>query len=491
MTGMERLLGLVGLLHSDLDLPAVLRRISDVARDLLAADAAGVVQVRSGGLEISAVAGTGSEAERHVFAYEHSSMEALDLADADVLVALTADYPAVAALVAASGRTLPAMAVARVVVHGQTRGGLYVLFGDGERVLDADERLLLELLAGHVGAVLAHHVVVRQRQHGRAILAAMADGVGVVTEAGTVVWWNAAAGTITGVPEREALGRPLPFAVTENGVEVEHQLADGRWVEAVCSPLVDHDPPETVVTFRDITAAKMVEEAKNVFLATTGHELRTPLTVIRGFAGTLISRWDALTDAERQEAVRIIAARADGLGVLVEQVLASSHAEVGARRLQRVPLALGPILATAAVDVGSLSDQHTVTVDVVSNLPLVLADEQALRTVLGHLVDNAVKYSPAGGLVAISAVASADGEAVCVRVDDEGIGVASEDLERVFERFFQADGGDTRHRGGFGLGLYIVRRLVQAHGGTVSMGRRPDGRSGSRVELRLPTSMAK
>jgi signal transduction histidine kinase len=75
---------------------------------------------------------------------------------------------------------------------------------------------------------------------------------------------------------------------------------------------------------------------------------------------------------------------------------------------------------------------------------------------------------------------------VRIRVDDEGIGVASEDEERVFERFFQADGGDTRRRGGFGLGLYIVRRLVQAHGGTVTMSRRPDGRQGSRLELCLP-----
>jgi signal transduction histidine kinase len=232
----------------------------------------------------------------------------------------------------------------------------------------------------------------------------------------------------------------------------------------------------------------MVEEAKDLFLATTGHELRTPLTVIRGFAGTLIDRWDALSDAERQEAVRIIGARADGLGVLIEQVLASSHAEAGARRLDRVPLDLGPIMTTAAVDIGSLSDKHDVTVVLPSELPRVLADEQALRTILGHLVDNAAKYSPAGGQVALSAAVNADGRSVAVRVDDEGIGVAHEDQERVFERFFQADGGDTRQRGGFGLGLYIVRRLVQAHEGTVTMSRRPDGRPGSRVELCLPVA---
>ena len=239
-----------------------------------------------------------------------------------------------------------------------------------------------------------------------------------------MVWWNAAAGRITGVPEAEALGRPLPFPVTEHGVEVEHRLPDGRWLEAVCSPLAEMDPPETVVTFRDVTTAKMVEDAKSLFLATAGHELRTPLTVIRGFAGTLIGRWDALTDAERREAVGVIAARADGLGLLVEQVLASSYAEAGERRLERRPLAVGPLLTAAAVDVGSLSSRHDVTVVVPEDLPEVLADEQALRTVLGLLVDNAVKYSPDGGLVALSAAASDDGESVCIRVDDEGIGVA-------------------------------------------------------------------
>jgi signal transduction histidine kinase len=119
----------------------------------------------------------------------------------------------------------------------------------------------------------------------------------------------------------------------------------------------------------------------------------------------------------------------------------------------------------------------------------VLADEQALRTILGHLVDNAVKYSPEGGQITLSAVLADDRAAVLVRVDDQGIGVASEDEERVFDRFFQADGGDNRQQGGFGLGLYIVRRLVQAHDGTVSISRRPDGRPGSRLELCLPTAV--
>jgi signal transduction histidine kinase len=176
------------------------------------------------------------------------------------------------------------------------------------------------------------------------------------------------------------------------------------------------------------------------------------------------------------------------LGALVEQVLQSSYAEAGARQLARRPLDIAPMLATAAIDIGSLSLSHPVTVLAAEDLPPVLADHQALRTILGHLVDNAVKYSPDGGLITLSAVPSEDGSAVRVRVDDEGIGVSSEDEERVFERFFQADGGDNRQQGGFGLGLYIVRRLVQAHDGTVTISRRPDGRRGSRLELCLPVA---
>jgi signal transduction histidine kinase len=314
----------------------------------------------------------------------------------------------------------------------------------------------------------------------------MADGLAVVDAGGMVAWWNPAAAALTGIAAADALGSAVPFPYQLRVDGGEHQLANGRWVEVLCSALPGEDPTETVVTFRDISAAKMVEETKNLFLATTGHELRTPLTVIRGFADTLSARWDELTEEERREGIRIIAVRAEGLAALVEQVLLSSQVEVGARRLQRQVIDVEPVLAAAAIDVRSLSDRHLVTVVVPAGLPQLLADEHSVRTVLGHLVDNAVKYSPEGGRIVLSAHLSADQTMICLVVDDEGIGVASEDQERVFDRFFQADGGDTRRRGGFGLGLYIVRRLVQAHDGRVVMSRRPDGQPGSRVEVCLP-----
>ena len=155
--------------------------------------------------------------------------------------------------------------------------------------------------------------MLRQQQHEHAILDAMADGLAVVDGDNLVTSWNAAATALTGLPADKAVGRPLPFPHALAGIGFEYQLPNGRWVEVFSSGLV-HEPSETVVTFRDISAAKMVDEAKDLFLATSGHELRTPLTVIRGFAGTLVARWDSLSDDERREAVRIIASRADGLG---------------------------------------------------------------------------------------------------------------------------------------------------------------------------------
>ncbi|MDX6200864.1 MAG: two-component system, OmpR family, phosphate regulon sensor histidine kinase PhoR [Frankiales bacterium] len=488
----ERLLALVGVVNSDLDLASVLRRISEAGRDLLDGDSAGVLEHAGDRLRILAVSGDAEEQryEGLLVPYAGTAIASLDRSGRMSMVDRTEAYPGIAQLAQQSERELHTVAVARIVVAGETRGALAVLFSEPGRTLSETDRRMLELLAGHAGSAVAnaeaYAAVLRQQRHERAVVDAMADGLAVVDDDLVVRAWNAAATMLTGQPAEQAIGKPLPFPHALAGIGFEYQLPNGRWVEVLSSPLRELDSRETVVTFRDISAAKMVDEAKDLFLATSGHELRTPLTVIRGFAGTLVARWDDLTDAERQEAVRIIGARADALGVLVDQVLQSSHAEVGARRLERLPTHVGPVLAAAATDVGSLSARHAVTVSVADDLPKVLADGQALRTILGHLVDNAVKYSPEGGLIALSADLAEDGVTVRIRVDDEGIGVASEDEERVFERFFQADGGDTRRRGGFGLGLYIVRRLVLAHDGTVTLSQRPDARRGSRLELCLP-----
>ncbi|HZC39923.1 MAG TPA: ATP-binding protein, partial [Streptosporangiaceae bacterium] len=316
--------------------------------------------------------------------------------------------------------------------------------------------------------------------HERAVIDASADGIAVVDSAGLIREWNPAAHKITGVPADEVIGKPIPFPVpAPGGPRLAHQLPTGRWLDVLSNALDDRD--ELVIDFRDVTAAKELEAAKDLFLATTSHELRTPITVVHGFASTLASRWDELTDAERRSAVQIIADRAGSLGRLVEQLLLGSRA--GADRLQvsNGPFSLPELLQGAVAAFRSLSEQHTVAADIPDRLPAAHGDPIATDIVVGQLLENAIKYSPEGGRVTVAARAA--GDWIEVTVDDEGIGIAPGEHERIFERFVQGDTGDRRRFGGIGLGLYIVRQLARAQGGEVAASSRDGG--GTRMQLRL------
>jgi signal transduction histidine kinase len=222
-----------------------------------------------------------------------------------------------------------------------------------------------------------------------------------------------------------------------------------------------------VLDFRDITAAKELEEAKDLFLATTSHELRTPITVVQGFASTLASRWDKLADADRRSAVQTIAERAGSLARLVEQLLLGSRAGADQLRVTNGPFDLSGLLNGAAVAFRPLSDLHTLDIDVQPDLPQAHGDPMATDIILGQLLENAFKYSPEGGKVTVQA--RSDRGSIVVTVRDEGIGIRPADRERIFDRFVQGEAGDRRRFGGIGLGLYIVRQLAQAQGGQIGV----------------------
>jgi signal transduction histidine kinase len=234
-----------------------------------------------------------------------------------------------------------------------------------------------------------------------------------------------------------------------------------------------------VLDFRDITAAKELEEAKDLFLATTSHELRTPITVVQGFASTLASRWDKLADADRRAAVQTIAERAGSLARLVEQLLLGSRAGADQLQVSNGPFDLAGLLRGAVVAFRPLSDRHTIGIDIADDLPQANGDPMATDIIIGQLLENAFKYSPEGGAVTVQA--RPDGEAIVVEVTDQGIGIPPEDRERVFERFMQGETGDRRRFGGIGLGLYIVRQLAKAQDGEIAA----DGHDGGGTVMRL------
>jgi signal transduction histidine kinase len=146
-----------------------------------------------------------------------------------------------------------------------------------------------------------------------------------------------------------------------------------------------------------VTAAKELEEAKDLFLATTSHELRTPITVVQGFASTLASRWDKLSDAERRSAVQTIAERAGSLGQLVEQLLLGSRAGADQLTVTNGAFDLGQLLRGAAVAFRPLSERHTLTADIPDDLPQALGDMTATDVIVGSCWRTPTSTHPAAG----------------------------------------------------------------------------------------------
>ncbi|HVD16628.1 MAG TPA: ATP-binding protein [Actinomycetota bacterium] len=230
------------------------------------------------------------------------------------------------------------------------------------------------------------------------------------------------------------------------------------------------------------------DRLKSDLLATVSHELRTPLTGILGSLKTLDARGDALTPEQRQDFLEMARQEGERLKGLIEQLLIAS-------RFQTMPSepAIRPLIDAAEVvrsagEAGQ-ADHPDRRIAIAVNGPLpVLAAPEAILRVVANLLDNAVKWSPSEAAVRIDAYR--EDTQVVVAVSDTGPGVPADDRERIFEWFTQADSGDTRPRGGIGLGLYVARQLARAHGGDLALASdHAGGVSGARFELRLPLAV--
>jgi len=255
----------------------------------------------------------------------------------------------------------------------------------------------------------------------------------------------------------------------DRSVEVWRPLPDGQRQPLLASvtPVVDPNGriSEVVHCFRDITRLKEADEAKTLFLATASHELKTPLTVIRGFGEMLHS--GRLTDPEAQaRAFEAIHLRSMELARVVDRLLLSSRIDAGrlSVRLDRVDVV--EVVTSRAWSLEA-STRRPITVDLVDDPDLAWADVTALTTVVDHLLDNAVKYSPDGQRVEVTVHPGPS--TVVFEVRDHGIGMTAEQAAQCFEKFWQADSGDRRRFGGTGIGLYIVRSLVESMGGQIDV----------------------
>jgi two-component system phosphate regulon sensor histidine kinase PhoR len=225
-----------------------------------------------------------------------------------------------------------------------------------------------------------------------------------------------------------------------------------------------------VAVFHDISDLKKAENMRRDFVANVSHELRTPVTVIKGYAETLL---DGVLESDSTRArhfVEIIANHSERLTNLVNDILTLSSLESKEALIEFSPLDLAESVARACLllqEPAALKEIALVN-DVASGvMQPVMADQERLEQVLVNLLDNAIKYTPAGGTVRLYAEDA--GEFIRVSVADSGIGIPFKDLPRIFERFYRVDEARTRAQGGTGLGLAIVKHIIQLHGGTVSV----------------------
>ena len=341
-----------------------------------------------------------------------------------------------------------------------------------------------------------------EKRRAETLLAQMAEGVIVVGAEGRVTMCNAAAAAIFGVASEAAVGRTLAEAtlhyeldemltrVRRHGVPVRMDIRVTQpreaALDAVVTPIFAEDGhlEATVCVFHDTTELQRLETVRRDFVANVSHELRTPVTAIRATADVLLGT--ARDDPQaRDRFLRNIAAECERLSALLDDLLALARIESGKwePRLQPVSVREAAEAVVAKVQ-PQIAEKHLEVSVTVAPEVQAQADPDALQQILLNLVDNAVKYTPAGGRIAIEG-GMEDGRA---RFDvvDTGVGIPERDLPRIFERFYRVDRARSRELGGTGLGLSIVKHLVEAHGGQVTAESTVE--QGSRFTVRLPAA---
>jgi signal transduction histidine kinase len=341
----------------------------------------------------------------------------------------------------------------------------------------------------------------------RALLDSTVDGICLTDVAGNVVLANApmqrlalefgltqqgtAADQLLSIADRtteparfrermQDLGRDLAAS------EDEFELTESRRVfRGYTAPVTRPDGTAVarIWTLREVTADRHLERLRDAFVAAVSHELRTPLTSISGFVEMLGDEEYALTPSGRSylSAIRRGTTR---LQQIVEDLLLVAQIEAGRLELDAAPANLAE-LAAATVEAAlptAAAQRIELSLDVAQDLPLE-ADAARLRQVLDNLVSNALKFTPSGGSVALSA--SNGGDRICIEVADTGIGIPREEIGQLFSRFYRASTATRRAIPGTGLGLVIARAIVERHGGTISLESREG--EGTRVSVTLPT----
>ncbi len=398
-----------------------------------------------------------------------------------------------------------------LLANGQFHGVLVIARSDdsdfSQRELDLVEAAANHI-AGNIGSSQVVHTLSdqarelglmlhqqqRESSQREAMLASIADGVVVNDQDGEVIMVNRAAELIMNTPARNLKGRDLPqlFEVFTSGASEDIMQAmnrvlsnprvlispdaaqtvlqiDNRVINAHFAPVVTgQDQFLGIITiFRDITKEVEADRAKSDFVSTVSHELRTPMTSIKGYTDLIFSGAVGEINENQKRFLNIIKKNTDRLTALINDLLDISRIESGKVRFEPEAMQLGETIGGVIETLAAPAEQrdHQLTYRVEAGLPEIKGDPHRLIQVFTNLVGNAINYTPEGGIINVD-VYSVRG-AVRADVKDNGIGMRSEDLSKIFERFYRVDHPVVQESAGTGLGLPLVKMFIEMHGGRV------------------------
>jgi PAS domain S-box-containing protein len=339
--------------------------------------------------------------------------------------------------------------------------------------------------------------VATEREQAARVLDAVGEGIFLVDREGVVRLWNRAAERLVGLaaaeicdehvaekfPSWEAVSAQVSVAEPGEGPRSVTVPVELRGGESWLSFVAVRSQEGIVYAFRDQTSEQRLEEAKREFVSIVAHELRTPLTAVLGAAQTLLAR--DLEPEHSRALLAMIASEGERLAHITDQLLVASRLDRGELVVEQEPVDVARVAReTVEAMRSALPDGVSLEVDAAGGAITASADEDRTRQILVNLIDNAVKYSPDGGPVAV--FVGRDGQTVRLVVSDRGLGIPPAEQTRIFEKFYRADPNLARSPGGTGLGLYISRELAARMHGRIGVESTP-GR-GSRFTVELPAA---
>ncbi len=494
------LLGIARAITAQLDLSEVLRRVLHASLDMLAGRV-GIVALSdksTGKLTVRAYSGINADVVPQL---NKLLQELMSPRDEDGFSREFLNAKLQEMCVAIDARLQ--QSIAMPLVFAQTPLGLLIVFRSYQTSITPEDLSTLQSFADQAAIAVnnaqLYGEIAHERQRLAAILNSSGDGVFTLNPNLRFRQVNAAFERMTGWQGDEILGRHKREVITWarlDSPDIEKALAAG-WAEDMNSgasseslyvegDLIRRDSSELSIgityaplrsddgqlesiigNVRDITNFRKAQEMQSVFISTVHHELRTPIAIIKGYASTL-SREDVEWDSNVvRENMAIIEEEADRLTALVEDLLTASKIQASqALQLNIADTDLAAVAAQSAARLEGASSQR-ILLSFPEDFPLIPGDSARLRQVIDNLLTNAIKYSHPDKTITIGGRFSQ--KSVTIFVRDEGPGIAKDQLERIFERFYRIDDRLTRRTQGTGLGLYLARAIVQAHGGEISV----------------------